>query len=91
MYKPGTERLEAEGVIMRSGLTPTDMMVLKGDIDLYGEDSARAVREAVRFLIQNTDPEYYRMSGRGKTAYPVRDHGADAGDEEKAAEMEKSL
>ena len=86
VYKPGTERLEAEGVIMRSGLTPTDMMVLKGDIDLYGEDSARAVREAVRFLIQNTDPEYYRMSGRGKTVYPVRDHGADAGDEKKTAE-----
>lgn len=86
VYKPGTERLEAEGVIMRSGLTPTDMMVLKGDIDLYGEDSARAVREAVRFLIQNTDPEYYRMSGHGKTAYPMRDHGADAGDEKKTAE-----
>lgn len=90
VYKPGTERLEAEGVIMRSGLTPTDMMVLKGDIDLYGEDSARAVREAVRFLIQNTDPEYYRMSGRGKTAYPMRDHGADAGDEKKTAETGKS-
>ncbi|MGO5314393.1 hydantoinase/oxoprolinase family protein [Bilifractor sp. LCP21S3_A7] len=89
VYKPGTERLEAEGVIMRSGLTPTDMMVLKGDIDLYGEDSARAVREAVRFLIQNTDPEYYRMSGHGKTAYPVRDHGADAGDEKKSAETGK--
>lgn len=86
VYKPGTERLEAEGVIMRSGLTPTDMMVLKGDIDMYGEDSARAVREAVRFLIHNTDPEYYRMSGRGKTVYPVRDHGADAGDEKKTAE-----
>ncbi|MGN8738210.1 hydantoinase/oxoprolinase family protein [Bilifractor sp. HCP3S3_D3] len=90
VYKPGTERLEAEGVIMRSGLTPTDMMVLKGDIDLYGEDSARAVREAVRFLIQNTDPEYYRMSGRGKTAYPMRDHGADAEDEKKTAETGKS-
>lgn len=88
VYKPGTERLEAEGVIMRSGLTPTDMMVLKGDIDLYGEDSARAVREAVRFLIQNTDPEYYRMSGHGETAYPVRDHGADAGDERKSAEAD---
>ena len=88
VYKPGTERLEAEGVIMRSGLTPTDMMVLKGDIDLYGEDSARAVREAVRFLIHNTDPEYYRMSGRGKTVYPVRDHGADAGDERKSAEAD---
>ena len=88
VYKPGTERLEAEGVIMRSGLTPTDMMALKGDIDLYGEDSARAVREAVRFLIQNTDPEYYRMSGHGKTAYPVRGHGADAGDERKSAEAD---
>ena len=77
VYKPGTDRLEAEGVIMRSGLTPTDMMVLKGDIDLYGEDSARAVREAVRFLVQNTDPEYYRTAGHGNPVTSKQDHDSE--------------
>ncbi|MGI6055821.1 MAG: hydantoinase/oxoprolinase family protein [Bilifractor sp.] len=87
VYKPGTERLEAEGVIMRSGLTPTDMMVLKGDIDLYGEDSARAVREAVRFLVRNTEAEYYRTPGHRKSAYPEKDHSADAEGAGQAAEL----
>ncbi len=36
-----TKRLEADGVIIRSGLTPTDMMILKGDFDLYKGDAAR--------------------------------------------------
>jgi N-methylhydantoinase A/oxoprolinase/acetone carboxylase beta subunit len=31
IYMLHTERLEAEGVVMKSGLTPTDMMVVKGD------------------------------------------------------------
>jgi len=72
VYHPGTERLEAEGVVIRSGLTPTDMMVLKGDIDLYGRDSAAAVRAAVQFVIQNTDPRSYHLrrhrncNGNGK-------------------------
>ena len=90
VYKTGTERLEAEGVIMRSGLTPTDMMVLKGDIDLYGEDSAKAVREAVRFLVQNTDPEYYRIQGHRKSAGSERDDQTDAERDGKAPAMEKS-
>ena len=30
-----TSRLEEEGVIIKSGLTPTDMMVIKGDFTLY--------------------------------------------------------
>ena len=29
----GTDRLEQEGVVIRSGLTPTDIMVLRGDLD----------------------------------------------------------
>ncbi|MDO4529838.1 MAG: hydantoinase/oxoprolinase family protein, partial [Lachnospiraceae bacterium] len=35
LYHPATQRLEQEGVIIRSGLTPTDIMVLRGDFDLY--------------------------------------------------------
>lgn len=35
-----TERLEEEGVIIKSGLTPTDMMVLKGDFTIYDPEAA---------------------------------------------------
>ena len=35
------ERLEADGVILRSGITPTDMMILKGDFTLYDNTAAR--------------------------------------------------
>ncbi len=45
-----TERLEEEGVIMRSGLTPTDMMILKGDFTLYDGAAAEA---AVKSLMAN--------------------------------------
>ena len=36
-----TGRLESDGVIIRSGLTPTDMMILKGDFTLYDVSAAR--------------------------------------------------
>ena len=35
------QRLESDGVIIRSGLTPTDMMLLRGDFDLYDPSAAR--------------------------------------------------
>ena len=41
------QRLESDGVVIRGGLTPTDMMLLKGDFDLY--DTA-APRIAAKFL-----------------------------------------
>lgn len=36
-----TERLEREGIIMRSGLTPTDIMHLKGDFRRYDSEASR--------------------------------------------------
>lgn len=41
-YLPA-ERLERDGIIMKSGLTPTDMMVLKGDFKKYSPDAADAM------------------------------------------------
>ena len=46
-----TERLEKDGVILKSGVTPTDMMILEGDFSLY---NGEAVREALRCLSVNT-------------------------------------
>ena len=43
-----TERLEEEGVIIKSGLTPTDMMVLKGDFTIYGSEAARAAVQCLK-------------------------------------------
>ena len=42
-----TERLEADGVILKSGLTPTDMMILKGDFTLYDRTAAEAAVECL--------------------------------------------
>lgn len=54
IYGLRTERLEAEGVLMRSGLTPTDMMVVKGDFPVYSPDAALA---AIEFLAENVPEE----------------------------------
>ncbi len=51
LYRLQTERLEREGVIIRSGLTPTDIMILKGDFNLY---DGRAAEELVRYFSLNT-------------------------------------
>ncbi len=50
LYSLHTERLEEEGVVLKSGLTPTDMMVIKGDFDIY---DPRAAKAAVCCLAQN--------------------------------------
>lgn len=50
LYHLNTERLEQEGVIIRSGLTPTDIMVLKGDFELYDKAAAE---ELVKYFALN--------------------------------------
>lgn len=40
IYGLNTSRLEKEGYIIRSGLTPTDMMCIKGDFDLYDSETS---------------------------------------------------
>ena len=42
-----TERLERDGIIIKSGLTPTDMMIIKGDFSLYDGAAARAALECL--------------------------------------------
>ncbi|MDO5423282.1 MAG: hydantoinase/oxoprolinase family protein [Eubacteriales bacterium] len=54
IYVLHTERLEEEGVLMKSGLTPTDMMVVKGDFAVYEPEAALA---AIAFLAQNVRAE----------------------------------
>ena len=41
IYKLRVDRLEREGVVLRSGLTPTDIMHLKGDFSAYDPEAAR--------------------------------------------------
>ncbi|MDR2615814.1 MAG: hydantoinase/oxoprolinase family protein, partial [Oscillospiraceae bacterium] len=48
LYHFNGERLEAEGVVMRCGLTPTDFMHIKGD---YAEFDAEASELAARYLL----------------------------------------
>lgn len=50
IYMLHTERLEEEGIVIKSGLTPTDMMVVKGDFAIYDPEAAR---HAIACLAQN--------------------------------------
>jgi len=43
-------RIESEGIILRSGLTPTDFMHIKGDFDVYDTEAAVL---AARFLMRS--------------------------------------
>lgn len=44
------ERLESEGIVMRSGLTPTDFMHIAGDMNIYDTEAARL---AAAFLMRS--------------------------------------
>ena len=51
MYRLDSGRLEREGVVMRCGLTPTDIMHIRGDYDAFDADAARlAARYFLRVL-----------------------------------------
>ena len=45
------KRLESEGIIMRSGVTPTDAMHFLGDYDAYSEEAAEL---GIRYLVTQT-------------------------------------
>ncbi len=49
-YTLRSERLEDEGVVMRCGITPTDIMHLKGDFDRF---DARGSAAALRYFARN--------------------------------------
>lgn len=53
-YAPDSARLEAEGVVMRCGLTPTDVMHIRGD---YAGFDAEASYLAARYFLRSL-PEY---------------------------------
>ena len=40
VYRLSSERLESEGIVMRCGLTPTDIMHLTGDFDRYDREAS---------------------------------------------------
>ncbi len=64
LYNLKSERLEDEGIVMRCGLTPTDIMHIKGDFDRH--DSAVSVIGA-RYLLkvlhsyEDTDDDLRRL------------------------------
>ena len=47
-------RLERDGILMKSGLTPTDMMVLKGDFRQYDPEAASAALHCLCANIRET-------------------------------------
>lgn len=56
VYSMNTERLEREGIIMRCGLTPTDIMHIKGDFSGFDTRASRLAAEYVlKCLYANAD------------------------------------
>ena len=53
-YRLNSEALEADGILMRCGLTPTDMMHIKGDYDTF---DGKASELAARFFMRGM-PEF---------------------------------
>ena len=49
IYRLDVSRLEAEGIVLRAGLTPTDIMHLKGDFAAYDPEGAEL---AARFVMR---------------------------------------
>ena len=59
LYHFNGERLEAEGVIMRCGLTPTDFMHLRGDYNEYDKEASQLAAQYLLFSMkrENTPEE----------------------------------
>ena len=51
-YRLNSDRLESEGVIVRSGLTPTDMMHISGDYSIYDKEASELL---AKFFLRNLD------------------------------------
>ncbi len=54
IYTMHVEELEQDGVIMRAGLTPTDIMHIRGE---YTAFDAEASRHAAEFVVRSANPE----------------------------------
>ncbi len=56
VYQLNTERLEREGTLLRSGFTPTDAMILKGDMAYvdHPEAAKQAAGFAAEFIARST-------------------------------------
>lgn len=52
VYMLDTKRLEKEGIIIRCGLTPTDIMHIKGDFNTYNTEASKL---AAQFVMEYVD------------------------------------
>lgn len=57
LYSFHTQRLEDENIIMRSGLTPTDIMHIKGDYSKYCTEASRYAADFVACNLKTTREE----------------------------------
>ena len=65
LYHFNGERLEAEGIVMRCGLTPTDFMHLRGDYVHYDAEASRLAAMYMLFSMKRvrTDEELEKLIG----------------------------
>lgn len=55
IYSIDTSRLEKEGIIMRCGLTPTDIMHIKGDFNEFNVEGAKITAEYIKNCIHKEE------------------------------------
>ena len=70
MYHFNSERLEAEEVIMRCGLTPTDFMHIKGEFCRYDAEASRLAAKYLLFCMGKEQSEENLLS-LADTAYDL--------------------
>ncbi|MCL2771745.1 MAG: hydantoinase/oxoprolinase family protein [Oscillospiraceae bacterium] len=58
VYKLNFARLEREGIIIRCGLTPTDIMCIKGDYNAYGPEAAKLTVKYMSRCVDLTEAEF---------------------------------
>jgi len=61
VYKMNFTRLEKEGVIIRCGLTPTDIMAIKGDYKKYNTEAAKLT---LKYISRCVDIEENRLCNK---------------------------
>lgn len=77
-----SERLESEGIVMRCGLTPTDIMHIRGDFDAFDTHASELAATYVCKVVERystwkrsadgkTDQRVYNLAGLGDDVYDL--------------------
>jgi len=73
-YRMNSERLEAQSIVVRCGLTPTDIMHIKGDFTQYNSDAAKLM---VKHFVFELSGKRFMKFVEDSEIYPFADKAYD--------------